>query len=115
MQAVESQELGQIGTDISGLAEDMVSAEEDEYSDDQDVGFTRQRVRDQHHFVAHEVDLSDNDSSTRGTSLYHRAQSQKSSELVHIRLWTLCTAQVGPHYIWCIVRQLGSTCRINME
>ena len=65
-------------------AEDMLTADEDEYSDDQDVGFTRQRVRDQHTFLAHEVDLSDNDSSARGTSLYHRAQSYKSSE--HVRL-----------------------------
>ena len=58
----------------------MVTAEEDEYSDDQDMGYVRQHVRDQHKFVASEVDLSDNDSSARGTSLYHRAQSYKSSD-----------------------------------
>lgn len=58
----------------------MLTAEEDEYSDDQDMGYVRQQVRDQHKFVASEVDLSDNDSSARGASLYHRAQSYKSSD-----------------------------------
>ena len=70
----------------------MVTNEADEYSDDQDVGFTRQRVRDQHQFLANEVDLSDNDSSARGTSLYHRAQSHKSSELVRLAaMHMVCT------------------------
>ena len=63
-------------------AEDMLSAAEDEYLDDQDAGYTRQRVRDQNHFAAHEVDLSDTDSSARGTALYHQALSHKNPDQV---------------------------------
>ena len=60
----------------------MLSAAEDDYLDDQDAGYTRQRVRDQTHFAAHEVDLSDADGSARGTALYHQALSHKSSDQV---------------------------------
>ena len=64
------------------VADDMLSAAEDEYLDDQDAGYTRQRVRDQQHFAAHEVDLSDADGSARGTTLYHQALSHKSPDQV---------------------------------
>ena len=63
-------------------AGEMLTAAEDEYSDDQDAGYTRQRVQDQQSFAAHEVDLSDADGAARGNLLYHQALSHKGSDQV---------------------------------
>ncbi len=51
-----------------GPAEDS-----DEYEDDDDPGYVREDIRCQDAFVARELDMSDEDGSTRGADVYHRA------------------------------------------
>ena len=53
----------------------------DEYSDDGDVGYVRKRVTHQQAFIARELDLSDEDGSARGTSLYQQARGQAVAQV----------------------------------
>lgn len=66
----------------------------DEYSDDNDPGYTREHIRGQDAFIAREIDPSDEDASQQGLKLYHEARGLKDlhwvrntslPELLHLK------------------------------
>ncbi|BDA40915.1 probable dual specificity tyrosine-phosphorylation-regulated kinase at C-terminar half [Coccomyxa sp. Obi] len=52
----------------------------DEYEDDDDPGYVREDIRCQDAFVARELDMSDEDGSTRGVDVYHRALASQGQQ-----------------------------------
>lgn len=64
----------------------------DEYDDDDDPGYIREDIRGQEAFIARELDINDEDGSSRGADVYHQALAYRNQ--ARAQLAKLCPAKL---------------------